>query len=137
MEVKLESLVPYEKIKIDADSVFQNVEKNGKVVLLKDNQPVYIILKYEATMGSIEKEVHMETPKYTLQEAMKIVLLEVEDYTMHAADLADVIFNRGLYRQKNGGKAQYNQIRARCGHYPEMFEALPGNIIKLKEGVAE
>lgn len=132
MEIKLDSLVPFDRIKIDADSVFQTVEKNGKVVLLKDNQPVYIILKYEANMGSIEQEANIETPKYTLQEAMKIVLLEAEDNTMHAAALADEIFNRGLYRQKNGGKAQYNQIRARCGHYPEMFEALPGNTIKLK-----
>lgn len=137
MEIKLDSLVPYNKIKKDADSVFQTVEKNGKVILLKDNQPVYIILKYDANMGSIEQEVNMDTPKYTLQEAMKIVLLEVEDNTMHAAALADEIFNRGLYRQKNGGKAQYNQIRARCGHYPDMFEALPGNIIKLKEGVSK
>jgi len=38
-----------------------------------------------------------------------------------------------LYLQKNGKKAQYTQIRARCGHYPDMFEALPGNFIKLKE----
>ncbi len=133
MEIKLDSLVPYNKIKKDADSVFQTVEKNGKVILLKDNQPVYIILKYDANMGSIEQEVNMDTPKYTLQEAMKIVLLEVEDNTMHAAALADEIFNRGLYRQKNGGKAQYNQIRARCGHYPDMFEALPGNYIELKD----
>jgi antitoxin Phd len=39
-----------------------------------------------------------------------------------------------LYLQKNGKKAQYAQIRARCVHYPELFEALPGNYIKLKEG---
>ena len=134
MEVKLESLIPYEKIRMDADTVFQAVEKNGKVVLIKDNQPVYIILKYDTDMDSIKNEVNRDTPKYTLQEAMKIVLLDSEDYIMHAAALADEVFNRGLYRQKNGGKAQYNQIRARCGHYPDMFEALPGNMIKLKEG---
>lgn len=132
MEIKLESLIPFDKIKLDADSVFQSVEQNGKVVLLKDNQPVYIILKYESNMNSIGHEVNTERTKYTLQEAMKIVLLKAEDHTMHAAALADEIFNRGLYRQKNGGKAQYNQIRARCGHYPDLFEALPGNIIKLK-----
>lgn len=133
MEVKLDSLIPFEQITSDADSVFQTVERNGKVVLLKDNQPVYIILKYEPAMGSVE--MNTETPKYTLQEAMKIVLSGVDHNSMHAAVLADEIFNRGLYRQKDGGKAQYNQIRARCGHYPDMFEALPGNIIKLKNVV--
>lgn len=54
---------------------------------------------------------------------------------MHAAALADEIYNRRLYLQKNGNKAQYSQIRARCGHYPDLFEALPGNYIKLKDGV--
>lgn len=133
MEVKLDSIMPFEKIKNDADAVFELVEKNGKVVLLKGNLPVYIIMKYDAALGSIEKAANIGTSKLTLQEAMKIVLFEAHDNTMHAAALADEIYSRGLYLQKNGGKAQYNQIRARCGHYPDMFEALPGNYIKLKE----
>jgi antitoxin Phd len=133
MEVKLDSLMPFEKIINDADFVFELVEKNGKVVLLKDNQPVYIIMKFDATLGLAEKENKIEASKYTLQEAMKIVLSEAVDNTMHASALANEIFNRRLYLQKNGGKAQYNQIRARCSHYPDMFEALPGNIIKKKD----
>lgn len=137
MEVKLDSLMPFEKIINDADAVFELVEKNGKVVLLKDNLPVYIIMKCDTDQDSIDKTASINALQYTLQEAMKIVLKEVENKTMHAATLADEIFSRSLYRQKNGGKAQYNQIRARCGHYPDMFEALPGNIIKLKEGVAK
>lgn len=105
------------------------------MVLLKDNLQDYIIMKYNFVQGSTEKAANSAASKYTHQEAMKIVLIEAEDRTMHAVALADEIFNRGLYRQKNVGKAQYNQIRARCGHYPDMFDALPGNIIKLKEGV--
>ncbi|WP_242826525.1 hypothetical protein [Caldisalinibacter kiritimatiensis] len=72
---------------------------------------------------------------YTLHEAMKIVLSEAENKTMHASELADEIYRRRLYLKKDGSKAQYTQIRARCGHYSELFEALPGNYIKLKEGV--
>ena len=132
MEVSLDSLIPFEMINTDADSVFEIVEKNGKVVLLRDNKPLYIIMKYDAAVDSIKRAANIETSKYTLQEAMRIVLSEAVDNTMHAAALADEIFNRRLYIQKNGGKAQYNQIRARCGHYPDMFEALPGNFVKLK-----
>lgn len=132
MEVSLDSLIPFEKINTDADSVFEIVKKNGKVVLLRDNKPLYIIMKYDAAVDSIKSAANIETSKYTLQEAMRIVLSEAVDNTMHAAALADEIFNRRLYLQKNGGKAQYNQIRARCGHYPDMFEALPGNFVKLK-----
>ena len=73
---------------------------------------------------------------YTLQEAIKIVLLEIKDKTLHVSKLADEIYERRLYSQKNGNshnKVQYTQIRARCGHHPDMFEALPGNHIKLEE----
>jgi antitoxin Phd len=58
----------------------------------------------------------------TLQEAMKIVLSEVDNKTMHASELADKIYERRLYLQKNGKKDQYTPIRARCRHYPDMFE---------------
>ncbi|MEA4846616.1 MAG: hypothetical protein VB106_05210 [Clostridiaceae bacterium] len=135
MEVKLDSLVPYEKVTTDTDSVFQTVEKNGKVVLLKDNQPVYIIVKYDIDKGFVDRIIDTDISKYTLQEAMKIVLSEAKDNTMHAAALADEIFNRRLYLKKNGDKAQYNQIRARCGRYPNLFITMPGNYIKLRGGV--
>ena len=135
MEVSLESLISYEKLNTDLDDVFKVVEKNGKAVILKDNEPMYIILKYDRTTGAIEKILGPSTPKRTLQEAMKIILKEVDGRKMHAAELSDEIYRRKLYLKKDGTQAKYNQIRSRCGHYPEMFEALPGNIIQLKEGV--
>ena len=135
MEVNIDSIIPFEKLKTDVDGVFQIVERNGKVVLLKDNQPVYIIVKYDSDLKPVDEVMKIVSPKYTLQEAMKEVLLESEDRTMHAAELADEIYNRKLYLKTDGTKAEYNQIRARCGHYPELFEALPGNIIKLRDDV--
>ena len=132
MDVKLDSLIPFDKIKTDLYSVFAVVEKNGKVVLLKDNQPVYIIIKYDETTALMTQETNVKVVNYTLHEAMKIVLQGADNYTMHASALADEIYSRKLYLQKNGGKAQYSQIRARCGHYPDLFEALQGNYIKLK-----
>jgi antitoxin Phd len=134
MDVKIDSLIPFDTLRTDLEHVFSVVEKNGKVVLLKDNKPVYIVLKYDAEGIDVEN-IPDKHANYTLQEAMKIVLSEVDNKTMHASELADEIYKRRLYLQKNGKKAQYTQIRARCGHYPELFEALPGNYIKLKEGV--
>lgn len=63
---------------------------------------------------------------------MKIVLSEAENKTLHASKLADEIYERRLYLQKNCKKSQYIQIRARCVHYPDMLEALSGNYIKFK-----
>ena len=134
MDVKIDSLIPFDLLRTDLEHVFSVVEKNGKVVLLKDNKPAYIVLKYDEK-GIVDENIADKHANYTLQEAMKIVLSEADNKTMHASELADEIYKRKLYLQKNGKKAQYTQIRARCGHYPELFEALPGNYIKLKEGV--
>ena len=135
MDIKIDSLIPFDSLKTNIEHVFSVVDKNGKVVLLKDNKPVYIVLKYDEKRSTDAGIVMQEMPNYTLHEAMKIVLLEAEDKTMHAAELADEIYRRRLYLKKDGSKAQYTQIRARCWHYPDMFEALPGNRIKLKDNV--
>jgi len=130
LDVKIDSLVPYHVLQTDPERVFATVEKNGIAVLLKDNKPAYIVLKYK-THG--DKPVLPGKRTLTLHEAMKIVLSEAPDRTMHAAKLADEIYERKLYVQRNGGKASYMQIRARCTHYKHLFEALPGNRIRLKE----
>ena len=134
MDIKIDSLIPFDTLCTDLEHVFSVVEKNGKVILLKDNKPAYILLKYDTQTIEVDA-VPDKQINCTLQEAMKVVLLEAENMTMHASKLADAIYERRLYLQKNGNKAQYTQIRARCGHYPDLFEALPGNFIKLKEGI--
>jgi antitoxin Phd len=132
MDIRIDSLIPFDSLKTNIDHVFSVVDKNGKVVLLKDNKPVYIVLKYDENHSTDAGIIMQEMPNYTLHEAMKIVLSEAENKTMHAVELADEIYRRRLYLKKDGSKAEYTQIRARCGHYPDMFEALPGNYIKLK-----
>jgi len=133
MDIRIDSLIPFDSLTTNIDHVFSVVDKNGKVVLLKDNKPVYIVLKYDENNLTDVGISMSEMPNYTLHEAMRIVLSEAENKTMHAAELADEIYKRRLYLKKDGSKAEYTQIRARCGHYPDMFEALPGNYIKLKE----
>lgn len=131
MEIKISSLMSIEKAMNEPETIFKTVEDIGKVIILKDNKPAYIILKYEENT-----EVTLNSPSakitHTLQEAMKIVLSEAANQTLHASELADIIYDRKLYVQKNGEKAKANQMRARCGHYPELFEALPRNYIRLK-----
>lgn len=131
MEINVKSLVSIENAISSTKDVFEIVDDIGEVIVLKDNKPAYILLKYDE---NAEKNINNLSQKsnITLQEAMKIVLSEVENKTLHASELADIIYNRKLYVQKNGEKAKYNQMRARCGRYQNMFEALPGNYIKLK-----
>ncbi|WP_211233507.1 hypothetical protein [Thermicanus aegyptius] len=78
MDVKIDSLIPFDSLRTDLKHVFSVVEKNGKVVLLKDNKPAYIVLKYDADGIDVEN-IPDKHANYTLQEAMKIVLSEVEN----------------------------------------------------------
>ena len=71
-------------------------------------------------------------PIYTLHEAIKIVLSERNDKTLHASELADIIYERKLYLRQDGGKAQSSQIRRRCSKHPKLFEFIPGSFIRLK-----
>jgi antitoxin Phd len=132
MKVSLDSLIPYEKLKNSLSEVLDLVEEKGHVVILKNNEPAFIISDYKSGLLIKDEQPNIKRSDYTLQEAMKIVLMEQEDQQLHAAKLADEIYKRGLYYKKNGEKAQYNQIRARANHYPELFKPLAGNIIKLK-----
>lgn len=133
MEINIDSLISFDALHSELEHVFSVVEKNGRVVIIKDNRPAYIILKFDCQQSINLGTTSEKEKSYTLQEAMRIVLEEADDKTMHASKLADEIYDRNLYLQKNGKKAQYTQIRARCGHYPEMFEALSGNFIRLKQ----
>jgi antitoxin Phd len=109
------------------------VETHGRAVLLKDNAPAYIIMKPDFLEHNNDiLDSKRNNTSLTLHDAMRVVLQGAEGQEMHAKDLANEIFRRGLYLQKDGTPAKYNQIRARCNRYSEFFEAFPGNIIKLK-----
>ncbi|MFY9279750.1 MAG: hypothetical protein WAO47_09275, partial [Caldicoprobacterales bacterium] len=97
MDIRIDSLIPFDSLKTNIDHVFSVVDKNGKVVLLKDNKPVYIVLKYDENNLTDVGISMSEMPNYTLHEAMRIVLSEAENKTMHAAELADEIYKRRLY----------------------------------------
>lgn len=133
MSLNLDILIPYDQLVESPNDVLKLVDEHRQIVLLRNNKPAYIIMKADAAK-EILKLNRLENPiksNLTLHEAMKIVLTDIENNQMHAADLADEIYRRGLYFKKDGTKATYSQIRARCGHY-DMFDALKGNIIKLK-----
>ena len=69
----------------------------------------------------------------THHEAVRMVLAETESKQMTAAEVAEEIYQRGLYRKRDGTMTKHSQLRARLINYPDLFEVLPGNIIKLKE----
>ncbi len=75
VDIKIDSLIPFDSLKTNIDHVFSVVDKNGKVVLLKDNKPVYIVLKYDENNLADAGIGMQEMPNYTLHEAMKLFYL--------------------------------------------------------------
>ncbi len=131
MLIDFEKLIAYDDAISNPENIFNMVDEKGMIALIKDNQPKYLLIRFS---NDAEKTMELAingAKKRTLHEAMKEILLEKPNKTMHASDLANEIFNKKLYFKKDGTKAGYNQVRARCGQYPDIFEALPGNYIKL------
>ncbi|MDR1965246.1 MAG: hypothetical protein LBQ36_00930 [Synergistaceae bacterium] len=127
MNANLENLVSMEQFLDNPDAVLQKVDENGQAVILYKDSPAYVISKPNFMTPAISAN----KPTLKLHEAMEIVLKDIPTRTMHAADLADEIYKRGLYFKKNGTKAEYTQISARANNYKDWFEKIGGNEIKL------
>lgn len=74
----------------------------------------------------------MTRSKYTLHEAIRLVLLEVPDQTASTEHICSEIIRQGLYKQKEGGDPFPDQIRLRAMNYIEMFELVDKNTVCLK-----
>ena len=133
MCVDLESIVPMELLRTDLDYVLCLVQKKGRVVLINENRPVLVLAECALWTDSTPKTEPDNAKPMTLHEAMRVVLMDAPERMLHVAQLAEEIYNRRLYTKKDGNKADYPQLRARCSHYPEMFEVLPKNNVRLRE----
>lgn len=67
----------------------------------------------------------------TAHRAMAEVLRTAPQHKMRPVDLAAEINRRGLYRMRDGRPIETQQIHARAGNYPDMFER-DGAFIRLK-----
>lgn len=69
----------------------------------------------------------------TLHEAMVLVLQQNrdrvgDDYGMTAPDLSKEVTRQQLYRRRDGAPPGVQQIHARVGNYPHLFEKRAGRI---------
>ena len=109
ININIETLLPLEKLQQTPDEILKVVDKYGQVVLLKDNAPLYVIMQAQLAVETEKRKadalkenpipdpITPTTTSLTLQEAMRIVLSEAEGHQMHASELADAVYERGLY----------------------------------------
>ena len=67
----------------------------------------------------------------TLHNALARVLREGGNEPRTARALADAVNERGLYRKRDGGPVEVNQVHARTNNYPDLFEK-QGSLIRLR-----
>jgi hypothetical protein len=72
-----------------------------------------------------------QTLPLTAHRAMAEVLRTAPQHKMRPVDLAAEVNRRGLYKMRDGRPLETQQIHARVGNYPNLFER-DGVFIKLK-----
>jgi hypothetical protein len=82
--------------------------------------------------SSVEQSPTRETVRLTGHGAMAEVLRTAPQYKMRPVDLAAEINRRGLYRMRDDRPIETQQIHARVGNYPDIFERA-GAFIRLRE----
>lgn len=130
----ISKFVAYSRLLESPEDIMDLVDEKGEVIIIKDDEPLYVIQNINQREIKEERsEFQKPVENITLHVAMERVLSQVDGHTLHAAELADEIYNQKLYFKKNGEKANAVQIRARAGRYQDKFEALSGNLIKLRK----
>lgn len=149
MDHMMEKIVAYEDFLSDTEKMMEKAERLGSLIIIKDNKPAFQI--YSANQSGSNKEENLLSTKdleevkdnkdttiekmfsgLTLKQAVLEVLMKADSKEMHVSEIAEEIYSRKLYRKRDGSKAHYTQIRAMCGQYPEEFETLPRNRVKLR-----
>lgn len=97
----------------------------------KPGEPRELWNHYMVTPEEEGTTKNQHTEKLTLHEAMIKVLSQADKKTVKASELADKVFNSGLYVKKDGNKALYKQVLLRAKNYPRLFTIMPGKMIKL------
>lgn len=111
----------------------KKVDKNGMITVEKYGNPAYVLMTFDffknintfcasLSSHSVEEDDSNMEQKITLHEAMCIVLKEQPNFSMRYNELANAIWNRGLYRKRDGKKASSSQIMLRAKNYPHLFK---------------
>lgn len=81
-----------------------------------------------ATVGSARPAHGNVSRPLTLHAAMERVLEDFLEGGLTAGRIAHIINEKKMYRTRDGRPVESNQIHARVGHYPEIFEKRDGRI---------
>lgn len=80
------------------------------------------VLSFEFLLSLADDRPAPRGGRMSLHDAMRTVLSSAPKRRMTAGDLAREINRRGLYKMRDGRPVEPQQIHARVGNYPELFD---------------
>jgi hypothetical protein len=129
--VKVSEIARINRPDIEADLAQARAAHARVVGEVRDLERAIAGLEGLIELGRSADEANSAPTGMTLHEAMREVLRSAPSRMMRAQDLAAEIERRHLYRMRDGRAAEPQQIHARTGNYPDLFER-EGTFIKLR-----
>jgi hypothetical protein len=128
---QIAAVVTARRDEIESDLVLARIERDRATNNLQEAESRVAFFEHMVSLAGGEGAA-AEAPaeKLTLHEAMRRVLATAPQRMMRAADLAESINRQRLYRMQDGRPVEKQQVHARVGHYPELFDR-EGTFIKL------
>lgn len=97
----ISKFVAYSRLLESPEDIMDLVDEKGEVIIIKDDEPLYVIQNINQREIKEERsEFQKPVENITLHVAMERVLSQVDGHTLHAAELADEIYNQKLYFKK-------------------------------------
>jgi hypothetical protein len=121
-EEQIAAIVAGSREEIDADLATARQAREQALGGLEEAERRINTLEAILAMSSSPAPSAPAEGRVTLHEAMRKVLQTAPDRRMLAAEIAAHIDRRGLYKMRDGRPVEAQQIHARVGHYPEMFD---------------
>lgn len=115
----------------ERDALIRRAHREGGLSAREMAEPLGLSFQRVAVVIAGDRD---RPTRPTLHGAMKQVLEERGGSWMHAHELAQIIYDQGLYKRRDRGVIHSGQIRARAANYPSLFEGTTDgtNRIRLK-----
>ena len=108
--------------------VKDKLKTHGEVIVIGEDEKQV----YKVTYLNTGEKKRPKAKCKTLVEAIERVLAFASRNTLHVDQIVKEIENGKLYYKRDGSVAKREDVRATAQNYPQKFECLKGNNIRLK-----
>ena len=123
-----DAIVGEKTLQENLELVKEKIRIYGEVLVIGDNEKEVLKVSF-FNMGEVKRP---KAKCVTLVEALERVLISAPEDAVHVDQIVNDIASANLYFKKDGSLAKREDIRATAQNYPQKFECLKGNYIKLK-----